>query len=506
MRVLFVFPDLDPQTTHYTGMVSNAVAGLSAVLAREGHERRLLHLTAPPREDEFRASVRAARPDLVAFSSNSHYARRLRAWTAWAREASGAPVAVGGVHATLAPEEVSSLPAVDFTCVGEGEGAMAELCGALERGTDPSVIPNLWVRRGDAVVRNAPRPLVRDLDALPDPDFGIFDFARLHEPRQGIFPHLMSRGCPYRCTYCCVAALRAAGPGPRGFWRFHSPREAAECLARLIARHLPAARQITFADAIFFRDPEWLEEFAPLYRAHVGLPFGCTMRADRLDERSAAILAGMGCAYVRLGLESGDERISREVMKRSVGPEDLRRAFALLRAHGIARWSYNIVGIPGETLREALATVRLNAEVEPEAALPFLFHPYPGTELHRVCRERGLLGDRELDHYRVGVAARLPEFPAGDVLFVQRFFGSLVRLYALGRRLRPGARARWWSACDAVLAHPWLPRGALVGAHDAYRRVRHVIGEWLVRRSPRAYRLFGGRDRGLAPPLREQAG
>jgi anaerobic magnesium-protoporphyrin IX monomethyl ester cyclase len=493
MRVLFVFPDLSSTTTHYTGVLSYGLASLAAVLRQEGHEVALLHLTEPPTEAAFRERVRAACPDLVAFSSNSHYASRLRAWTSWAHEAARAPVVVGGVHATLAPADVAALPDVHFTCVGEGEAPLADLCRALESGSDPTRIPNLWARSGDAVVRNPGRPLLQDLDQLPDPDLSIFDVGRLYWVRQGVFTFLMSRGCAYGCTYCCAHGLRRAASGAGRYWRFLSPRRAVSQLSDLLRRHMPQAELVTFVDGILFPDRAWLEEFASLYRERIGLPFSCNLRADRVDAECAALLSDAGCRIARMGVESGDPRITAEVLQRGLEVADLCRAFALLRAAGIERWSYNMFGLPTETLRAALRTVRLNAEIEPDLALAFLFYPYPGTELRRRCAESGWLTGREYDHYQVNVTVRVPGFPEPDILFMHRFFRPLVRLYSLGRRL-PGRGAGAWAAVlDATLASPLMPRAAIMRVWEVHRRLRHGAGEFLVRRSPALYRLLGGR-------------
>ncbi len=497
MKVLFVFPDLSSTMTHYTGALSYGVGSLAAALREDGHALSLLHLVAPPEERDFRAAVREARPDLVAFSANSHYARRLRPWTTWAHEASGAPVVVGGVHATLAPEEVSALPDVRFTCIGEGEQPLRELCRALEDGADPAGIPNLWARAGAGVVRNATRPPVADLDTLPDPDLSIFDFDRLHLVRQGTFTFLMSRGCAYACTYCCAHGLHQAAGGGHRTWRYLSPERAAGQLEALLKRHMPGARDITFVDGMFFPDREWLARFAPLYRARVGLPFSCNLRADRVDPECAGLLRGMNCRRARLGVESGDERITREVLRRRLGLDDIRRAFELLRRNGIERCAYNMVGLPTETLPLALRTVRFNAEIEADLPLAFIFHPYPGTELRRRCAAEGWLTEREVDHYQAGSTIRMPQFAETDILFVHRLFRSLVRLYALGRRLPAGARRAWHGALDAVLGGPLLPRAAIVRVIGAYRGLRHRAGESIVRRSPWLYRLLGGRDPGL---------
>jgi radical SAM superfamily enzyme YgiQ (UPF0313 family) len=492
MRVLFVYPDLSSTVTNYTGALSYSVGLLSAVLRRAGHETSLLHLTHELAEAEYRERVRAAKPDLVAFSVISHYAQRLPRWTKWAREASGAPVAVGGVHATFAPEDVSAIPDVDFTCVGEGEDALVELCERLEHGGDPTTVEGFWARRGDEIVRNPIRALLDDLDPLPDPDLSIFDVPAMYNSRAGTFHYLMSRGCAFCCTYCSAHTLRPLAPRSGKFWRFLSPERAARQLGALVRRYLPDTKLVSFGDAILFPNRDWLAEFVPLYREHVGLPATCNMRADMIDEQTVALLKDMGTTYVRLGVESGDERMTREILKRHLGVEDLRRAYRMLREAGIQRWSYNMVGLPTETLPMALKTIKLNAEIDPDLALAFIFYPYPGTALHRLCSERGWLTDREYDHYKVGVTIRQPGFADGDVLFVHRNFGQLIRAYRAAGRM-PGRLAPMGTAAlDALLTSPLLPRGAIVATSERLRETRHAAGEWLVRRSPSLYRALGG--------------
>lgn len=493
MRVLFVFPDLSSTVTDYSGALSYGVGLLAATLRLDGHEPLLYHMTREPSEEEFRDRIRAARPDLVAISAISNYARRLAHWSRWAHEASGAPVAVGGVHATFAPDEVSAIPEVSFTCVGEGEEALRELCRVLERGGDPTSLASFWVRRGDGVTKNPPRAIVEDLDSLPDPDLSLFDVPNLYSSRLGIFTYLMSRGCGFCCTYCAAHGLGRLAPRTGHYWRFPSPERAVGQLGRLLEKHLPDARMVTFVDAIFFRSRDWLAEFGRLYRERIGLPVSCNLRADQVDQETARMLRDIGVRIVRMGVESGDEHMTRVVLKRHLGVDDLRRAYRLLREHGIERWSYNMVGLPTETLRMALETVKLNAEIDPDLALAFIFYPYPGTALHRMCHERGWLTRREFDHYKVGVAIRQPQFRDGDVLFVHRHFQRLIRAYRWARRLPPRLAGPVTRGLDASLTSPLLPRAAIVWGHEAYRRARHAVGERLARRWPLVYRALGGR-------------
>jgi radical SAM superfamily enzyme YgiQ (UPF0313 family) len=494
VRVLFVFPDMSETTTNYTGVLNYGIASISAYLKMQDHEVGLLHITDPIDEATFKARVREEAPDIVAFSSTSHYAKRVREWSRWAHEARDVPVIVGGIHATLAPEDLARVPTIDHICIGEGEETMLDLVQRMESGGDTLHVEGLWSRDCDQVIRNPMRVITPNLDLMPVPDLSIFSFDELYSIRRGTFPFIMSRGCAFKCTYCCVSTLKNMFPREGAYWRFLTPARAVEVLRSMLDRLMPDAQHINFLDAIFFPNKKWLKEFGPLYREQIGLPFICNMRADMMTEEAAAIMADAGCEMVRMGVESGDERMTTEILKRHLKVEDIRNAFAILRRHDIRRMSYNMVGLPTETLPLALKTVRLNADIDPEEALAFIFYPYPGTDLHRLSAELGYLTDRELDHYRVGVTTNMPQFSETDILFVHRHFRALIRLYALGQRL-PGALGRvWGDALSAALASPVFPRWAIVAGKESYLKARHRFGDWLVRRSPGLYRLLGGRD------------
>jgi len=486
MRVLFILPDLSPDAVRYGGAISYGVASLAACLRQRGHEPLLYHFTSPPREEEFRHRVLAARPDVIGFSINSHDARCVRTWCRWAKTAARVPLVVGGIHATLAPEEVSALEDVDFTGIGEADQALPELCDALAgwpgavagadpQEADPHRVRGFWARSGSALVRNGPCPPPEDLDALPDPDLSLFQLPRLDLVRQGIFPYLMSRGCGWRCAYCSTPALRRLHGGGR-YWRFLSPERATRQLASLLARHMPKPAQVRFLDTVLFARLDWLEEFAELYRRRVGRPFSCNLRADIVTPDVARILSVAGCDEVRLGVESGDPQLTLDVLRRGVTAAEIRRAFALLGRAGIACHSSNMVGLPGENLRKALATVRLNAELRPRSVDAFLFRPYPQSDLHRLSAERGWLVAGRRDRDGMGAFVGVPGFPEGDVLFVHRFFRRLVRLYALGGQRSPRLQRRWHACLDAVFASPLLPRGAIVRCWNGCRQLRRALG------------------------------
>jgi len=79
----------------------------------------------------------------------------------------------GGVHVTLNPSD-NLLDLFDCLCVGEGEEAISDYVKCLEKGSGMEIIPNLWLKHNNKVIRNAPRNFIPNLDKLPLPDRTIW--------------------------------------------------------------------------------------------------------------------------------------------------------------------------------------------------------------------------------------------------------------------------------------------------------------------------------------------
>jgi radical SAM superfamily enzyme YgiQ (UPF0313 family) len=115
--------------------------------------------------------------------------------------------------------------------------------------------------------------------------------------------------------------------------------------------------------------------------------------------------------FVNIGLESGSERVRRDILKRNYSNEDIITAVETLRRHDMQVGFYNLIGIPGETKEDFKETIRVNRICQPDWYLLSVFYPYPGTRLYDVCEERGLLNadfNRKLERRQPGL--KLPEF------------------------------------------------------------------------------------------------
>ena len=399
MKVTFVYPDFFQYADGSfmpEGRIYLGIAYLSAVLKKAGHQTSLVHVVAPPGREELLERVKDESPDLVGFSSTTHMFRHVGRWASWLRGELGITTICGGVHPTIAPEEVVNTPGIDIACVGEAEETVVELCDALEEGRDCSGIPGLWLRRRGDVVRNPARPLLTDLDSLPFPDRSIFDPALFCDDQHPRGTLMASRGCPFNCSYCSNHAQKSVYPNPKEYVRLRSPENVVEEIEHMVAADA-RIEFVRFDDDILTMDREWLGRLSELYCSRVGMPFICNSRVNFIDREMARALADMGCSVVCMGIESGNPWLREKVLNRHMGSERIVEAFALCRESGMKTVSTNMVGLPMEDTSMVLDTIKLNARCHPDTIQVSTFIPYPGTELYKLCEAKGLIEGERVD-------------------------------------------------------------------------------------------------------------
>ncbi|MFQ5589918.1 MAG: B12-binding domain-containing radical SAM protein [Phycisphaerae bacterium] len=436
MKVLMVYPDIrGPLRVSRKGYFYNGLACIAAVLKRSGHDVRLLHyLSAPPR-DRFEADLLHDPPDLVAYSATTNLFPFVQTWSRWCRERIPDALQIcGGVHPTLYWRESLLTSELDAVCVGEGEWPMIELCDHLERGgcAYPAVANLTFLERGGVMHHHAPRPRMNstELDSMPFADRSLFSPDKLCEPDRPIL--IASRGCPYDCAYCCNRALlRVLGNS--------SPvriRSVDNVIGEIkyIRESLPHVTAIHFDDDIFGLRPSWMREFARRYSAEVNLPFSCNVRPNLASHEMVQLLAGAGCAEVAMGVETGDCRLRRTLLRRDIDNQLLAEAFRRFERAGIRTHSFNMVGVPHETMENSLETIKLNAALKKRWRMHELrvsiLYPYAGTPIFDEARAHGMLTSRNVTYYADDTVLDLDTMTGTQVRFVARYFRLLVLAYS----------------------------------------------------------------------------
>ena len=301
---------------------------------------------------------------------------------------------IGGVHATLNPSEVIS-DSFDAVCIGEGEYPILELCHQMEAKTIPHGIANLWIKSPDGrIERNSPRPFLQDIDSLPFPDRTIW-MPWMKEQLGAELAVLLGRGCPYGCTYCCNHALKKVAPGK--YVRFRSPENIIKEVAFLHATY-PTQSRIYFEVESIALNKAWLIEFCQQlesFNATIDnfISYGCNFRISpqSTDEKIFHALKKANFFKINIGLESGSERIRREILKRDYSNRDFLDVTVMARKVGLKIFVFNIIGLPGETYDDYMETASLNRQCQPDGHFTGIFFPYPGTELHDMCIREGFI-------------------------------------------------------------------------------------------------------------------
>lgn len=433
-----------------THLIHHGLASLGAVLRADGHQVGLVDLRGLRGWGAFRRAVRARDSGLWGISVTSpdrDIARRCAGIIR--QEHPAARIVVGGVHPSVCPGDFAEDPAVDHVIRGEGELALAALA------------------RGESMPRGEPP----DLDALPFAARDLFDVGA--ELRGGFYPDRLGlptptvtlvagRGCAYNCSFCQPAERAVFGPRVRR-------RSVDHVLAELrVLRDRYAFRSLMVHDDCLLEDRDWVLEFADAYAREFGQPWFCQARADLVagDEDLVAALREAGLAALSIGFESGSDRVLR-LLRKGVTVAQNRQAAEVCRRHGVRVFGNYMLGLPGETPAEMMATARLVREVGATVALRSvgIYAPSPGSDLYETCRREGLL-------LADGPAGYRRDRLGGKVAGVDYAAVERAMVYALG--LSPARAALW-----RVTGHPVLRRavaplrglGPVQVALDAVRRV-----------------------------------
>jgi radical SAM superfamily enzyme YgiQ (UPF0313 family) len=372
---------------------SIGVANLSGILKANGHETDLLLVSHTPNLID---AIKQYDPGLIAFSALTGVHHSIQRLALAIKQQLHIPVIVGGPHPTYSPEMIHQ-PGIDIICRGEGELAMLELADAMERGQDVTQIRNLYIKtRSGKIHENPMRPAV-PLDDLPVPDRELYyKYKFLRDMPMKRF--ISSMGCPYPCTFCHEPVIRSLykQETKSDYLRRKSVRRTVDEI-KYIAERYPL-KHVHFSDDLFFirNNYKWLEEFAEVYSKEVNIPWNCNIRYDSVRQVAADLMEKANCYGAAVGLESGNQEIREVVIRKQSKNDHIVEGARLLREKGIKVLTTNMVGLPSETLDNALETVQLNMELKSNYVRANTFLLFPGLPLVEYAREKGYL-DKDFD-------------------------------------------------------------------------------------------------------------
>ncbi len=306
------------------------------------------------------------------------------------------PIIAVGTYATLYPEVLTKSGA-DILCRGEAEYALLELFTKLRNNEDYSIVKNLWIKSNGKIIQNPMRPLIHDLDELPTPDRDLY-YTRYNYIRTFSTKRIVAgRGCANRCFYCYNPGLQDVYE-TRGklFTRKKSPEKVIFDIDNLVKNSV--VKSLYFLDDLFTDDKDWLLKFCSLYSQEFKIPFACNVTASSIDEDKVKALQSAGCRAVLMGVETGNERLRVKVLNKIITNRQIITAVNLFKRYGIKFLTYNMLGLPGDTLETLLETVKFNQILRPDYLRATVAFPMPHTHMTELAISEGLVTQAQLDY------------------------------------------------------------------------------------------------------------
>lgn len=287
----------------------------------------------------------------------------------------GIIVIIGGAHPSFMPDE--ALGHADYVVRGEGDYTLPELIDYLRNGR-PRVesIPGIsYKNNSDEIVHNPPRPLLDDMDALPEPDFSL-----IHGWRpSNIYPVSTSRGCPFNCRFCSVIPMF----GRR--YRFKS----VDATLREI-RYVSSVSKAT----VFFVDDNFAANknrtkaiLRGMIDEKIRLSWSAQVRVDvAKDGELLRLMADSGCSTLYIGFESVNPK-TLEFYNKKQGLEEIVGCIKAVKEHGIRIHGMFVLGADTDDTDTIKMTADFATKLKIDTVQLMMLTPLPGTPVFFELRD-----------------------------------------------------------------------------------------------------------------------
>jgi radical SAM superfamily enzyme YgiQ (UPF0313 family) len=300
-------------------------------------------------------------------------------------------IIAGGPHPTFFQDYIKNNE-IDAICIGEGENTIVKYYNYIIGNEKIENVPNLIFKKDNQIYKNPISPLIEDLDKLPFPD-RIYDKYKTfqYNTTKNV---LATRGCPYNCFFCYNWQYKKLYENKGKCVRSRTPQNIIDEILYLKERYKKNLKIINFSGDVFFYNKNWVINFLNLYIEKVRLPFITNITANLIDNEIGKLLKKAKCIRLHFAIEAGNENIRKKILNKNISNEDIINCANILKENRIPFRTYNMVGLPTETIDNMFETIELNVKIRTYYPWCSIFTPYPGTELANIAIKTGELDSK----------------------------------------------------------------------------------------------------------------
>jgi len=312
-------------------------------------------------------------------------------------------VAGGGLPTNMYKNILSECAEIDALLVGEGEIPFLNLILSNDR---KSFLENSeeWVTQNN-YKEKSPRPVfIQDLDEIPLLPYqmiNLLDYqskSRYHGDINDdaiVMPLMTSRGCPYNCVFCSSYTIHGKK------FRYASANRIIEDIKYLVENY--KVNTILIEDDHFlYNKRRAIDILDGISEMKLNIEFTSGLVLAALDEDIIQSMKKAGVRSATLAIESGSDRVLREIIKKPLKLSMVSGVVNLLRKYEIYIRAFFIIGFPGETIDEIYNSINFMKETGFNWVAIMIATPIAGSRLYKICKENNYLVSDSIEDYHYG--------------------------------------------------------------------------------------------------------
>lgn len=310
----------------------------------------------------------------------------------------------GGEHISATPDFcMDSCPEIDVCVTGEGEETIVELMKALDGDCGLEGVGGIVYRSSHGLARTARRARIKNLEAIAWPAWDLFPLENYlaNEFGYGVnpgrsMPLLISRGCPFECTFCSSPQMWTTR------WQARNTEDVISEMQYYIDHY--GAQNFDFYDLTTIIRKDWIKEFCEKvinrgWNTTWQMPAGT--RAEALDAEALHLMYLSGQKNISYAPESGSPTTLR-LIKKKIQLDRVKESISAALKEGMNVKLNMIMGFPHETKKEifeSFSFLKDLALMGVHDVYIACFSPYPGSELFDQLYQSGKIKKMDSDYF-----------------------------------------------------------------------------------------------------------